>query len=160
MFDVNQFLSGSTDAPMATRPEKPKEGTYLARVSQVENPDEVGTKWIQPPEGNRTWIKLSIPFDVYDPTLLESMGRKQPIKVWSDWRLDIDENSGGAATGAGKNIDLGRLRAALGQNSPGVPWTFNQLFGAGPVKVKIVHQTNKQNPDDPFVKIVRVEPAV
>lgn len=152
-FDINEFLGSSVNAPMATRPERPEPGTYLARIANVESADDIAKKWIKPPEGGRTWIKFEVPFDIIDEALLAKLGRTKPFRVSSDWRLDVVEGTSTPATGNGKNIDLGRLRAALGQNTPGQPWSFSQLPGAGPVKVTIVHQANKQNPDDPFVKV-------
>lgn len=158
-FNVNAFLSATTDAPMSTQPMKAPAGKYRARVANPESPDDVATKWFQAPSGARTWWKLAIPFEIIDETLLASMNRKQPLRVVSDWTLDIDSATNAPTTAPGKNIDLGRLRAALGQNAPGVPWSFSQLFGAGPVMVEIVHRKNPKDESDPFVNVKRVEPA-
>ena len=98
-----------------------------------------------------------MPFDIFDEALLNSLGRKQPIRVVSDWRLDVD--AGRAASGPGKNIQLGRLRAALGQNTLGAAWSFAMLAGAGPLKVQVTHQPNQKDPSDPYVKVKSVSPV-
>lgn len=158
-FDVNAFLNAEVDEPMATQVEKPPEGDWLARIAKISGPDEIATKWVKGPEGGRTWTKIAIPFELFDPELLTKMGRKNPIRVTSDWELEVDSATSRALTGPGKNVQLGRLRAALGQNIAGQPWSFSQLPGAGPVKVTIKHRKNPQNPDDPFVNVTKVSPA-
>lgn len=153
-FDINAFLATSTSEPMATRPAIVPAGEYTARVADVESPDEIATKWIVAPRGNQTWPKLAIPFVLVDEALKATLGRTN-VRVTSDFRLDVD-SANRFETGNGKNVDLGRLRAALGQNIPGQAWTFSMLPGAGPVRVEVVHQPNKTDPDNPYVRVRRV----
>jgi uncharacterized phage protein gp47/JayE len=49
--------------------------------------------------------------------------------------------------GPGKNIGLNKLRAALGQNKKGQKWNYKMLDGAGPVKVMVVNNPDRQSPD-------------
>ena len=58
--------------------------------------------------------------------------------VYKPVNLDVSDD-GGIATGKNKNIELGRVRKAVGQNADG-PWNITQLRGAGPVLVKVVHR--------------------
>ncbi len=158
-FDINAFLDAELTEPMATQPERPPEGEWLARIATVSSPDEIKTKWIKGPEGARTWTKLAVPFELIDEELLRKLNRKNPIRVTSDWELDVDSATSRPITGPGKNVALGRLRAALGQNVPGQPWNFMKLPGAGPLKVTIKHRKNPDNPDDPYVNVTKVSPV-
>ena len=64
------------------------------------------------------------------------MGRDKVV-VSKQIILDVTPN-GAIDTGKNKNIELGRLRAAAGQND-GQPWSVGHLRGAGPMMVKVVH---------------------
>ena len=64
------------------------------------------------------------------------MGRDKVV-VFKQFILDIDEN-GALDTGKNKNIDLGRVQTAVGQQND-KPWSISKLRGAGPVMVKVVH---------------------
>jgi hypothetical protein len=48
---------------------------------------------------------------------------------------------------AGKNVDLNRLRAAVGQNEKGKPWNIMMLKGAGPLKVTTGLRADKNSAD-------------
>ncbi len=158
-FDINDFMQGQVAEPMATAPENVPEGTFKARIAEIESPDEIATKWIMAPRGNMTWPKLTIPFVILDEAVMKQMGRTKPPVVRSDFRLDVVEGGSSLLTGPGKNVDLGKLRAALGLNQPGVPFTWTQLPGAGPVMVTVKHQENAREPGNPYVKVVRVAPC-
>ena len=58
--------------------------------------------------------------------------------------------------GSNKNVKLGRLREALGQNKNGQAWSFGMLKGAGPIKVSI--EPDKKNPED-YSRVVKVASA-
>lgn len=71
------------------------------------------------------------------------LGDRQPQIGYDMW---LDTNEAGALEfGANKNVALGRLREALGQNRSGEPWSFKMLKGAGPLRVTI--EPDKKNPD-------------
>ena len=56
--------------------------------------------------------------------------------------LDIG-GDGGLDFGPNKNVNLGKVRDAVGQNAAGA-WGPVQLRGAGPVMVKVTHNTFKR----------------
>ena len=58
--------------------------------------------------------------------------------------------------GKGKNVALGRLREALGQNTPGKPWSFGMLVGQV-AKVAVKHRITDAG--DTFAEVKRVLPA-
>lgn len=47
--------------------------------------------------------------------------------------------------GTNKNVELGRLREALGQNT-GKPWSPQDLIGAGPITIKVGHRVDSNDP--------------
>lgn len=83
--------------------------------------------------------------------VVEETGREEPMVRQTIW-LDVTEN--GLDNGKGKNVQLGKLREALGQNDASKPWGFGNLLGCVAV-VKVVHTAGK---DDGTIeaKVVRV----
>lgn len=53
------------------------------------------------------------------------------LEITEDGYLDFGPN---------KNLALGQVRAALGQNNPGETWSFNYLRGAGPLAWIVKHE--------------------
>jgi len=67
------------------------------------------------------------------------MDQAEPRARQTVW-LDVDE-SGGLDFGRGKNVQLGRLRAAVNQNNAGEPWQPNMLLGQT-ARCTIKHRLN------------------
>jgi len=100
--------------------------------------------------------KESVVLDVYHKLvgvdeLCEAMGMEQLMVIQGIF-LDIDTN-GAIALGPNKNVKLGRLREAVGQNSGG-PWNFAMLKGAGPIKISVSIKPDK---DDDTILYNRVD---
>ena len=57
--------------------------------------------------------------------------------------LDLTE-SGSLDFGKGRNVGLGRLRDALGQNETGKPWQPGMMVG-GVAKIKVTHSIDKRD---------------
>lgn len=124
-FDPTQFLSQTITEANETRFTPIPEGEYLASISKL---------------GMRTLDKtgaviLDITWDILDENLKATLGLDKP-QVRQSCFLDLDAN-GKIASGQNKNVDLGRVRDALGQNNAGQPWGPMMLNGAGPAKLKI-----------------------
>ena len=64
--------------------------------------------------------------------------------------LDMDEN-GDLELGKGKNVDLGRLREALGQNTGG-NWSPSQLVGSSAT----IHVSNRLYEGKTYADVERV----
>lgn len=136
-FDLDSFMNATVDAPMETSFPVCPEGEWPfifdgdPKMLEVKN-----IKGISKNTGN--------PYDFHQMELVAlcqsdkvkaDMGRD---KVLVRLRVNLDfDPSGRLATGVGKNIILGQVRDALGQNTPG--WSPRQLLGAGPFIGRVKH---------------------
>lgn len=137
-FDPDAFLNEQVDGAMSTSQAPIPEGEYLAVVSS-------GDKAVVPRQAKNSVI-LDVLWEIQDAQLAEQLGRDR-ITVRQSIFLDVTEH-GTVDRSKGKNVALGKLRAALGQNDPSRPWSFGMLKGAGPAKIRV---TQRQNQDDPDV---------
>ena len=112
MFDPDAFAQTTIDTPMSTRYEPIPEIEYQAVVGEA--------KPKSTPNGNAL-IEVRWELDAPDDDRAHNKRVKQTI-----W-LDIDQN-GMLDCSKGKNVPLGRLREALGQNVG--TWNPSMLVGA------------------------------
>ncbi len=63
--------------------------------------------------------------------------------IFRTW-LQISEQ-GWLDFGPNKNLSLGQIREALGQNIPGQKWNFSHLKGAGPIAFTVKHREWEKN---------------
>ncbi len=146
-FDADAFMNSNVDAPMQTQMQKVPEGEYQAMIDNFENASAIRT--VETKNGPKQ--VMTVPFVIQDVNLQQKMKRDRIVHREDFW-LDFDEN-GRLATGPDSNINLGRLRAALGQNAPGQPWGPNMLKGAGPLMIVVKHKPNPQDSENPYVNI-------
>lgn len=72
-------------------------------------------------------VKLTVIWSCNAPAVVEKTGREDNTVRQNVW---LDLNEGGMLDlGRGKNVGLGKLRAALGQNDPTEPWSFGHIVG-------------------------------
>jgi hypothetical protein len=71
--------------------------------------------------------------------------------------LDFTE-SGALDLGTGKNITLGQIRAACGQNDPSRPWSIKSLVGQV-VNGEVYHRQDKKNPENFYPEVRNLLPA-
>lgn len=131
-FDPDLFMSQEVEQEMETKYTPVPDGDYISTIDEKIELKEVNGSPV---------IDLYHVIDA--PELAESMGMER-ISVKQSLFLDID--SGGAlAFGANKNVKLGKLREALGQNNPGQGWNINMLAGAGPLRIKVGSRPDKND---------------
>jgi hypothetical protein len=118
MFDPDEFLNQSVEGSLDTRTIPVPEGEFPAVVSSLSS-RVVGPE--SKPVLDLTW-KIQDSEEVARATGRDVNTVRQTI-----W-LDISE-AGGLDMSKGKNVQLGRVRDAVGQNGPG-PWSAVQLEGA------------------------------
>lgn len=138
-FDPDSFLNEQVDGALATSFEPIPEGEYPAVVSS-------GDKAFSVRQTEKGTVILDVLWEIQDHELMESLGRN-PLTVRQSLFLDMTPY-GTLDRGKSKNVGLGRLRAALGQNDPNKPWTFGSLKGAGPALIKV---GQRLNPNDESV---------
>lgn len=140
-FDPDVFMQTTVDQPLETEFKLCPEGEFPAMIgdfdstafSQIDFEYKKGDRAGQP----GTMTKFDCPFIINDDTAKQALGRDNVI-VTKQMILDIDPATKGLDFGPNKNVPLGQVRDAVGQNNPG-PWAPGQLRGAGPVIVQVKH---------------------
>lgn len=156
MFNPKEFLQQTVNAPMATKITPAPEGEWVAVIStKVPIEEWFGeAKWKdKSTHQEKTQPTAKIPFEITDERAKELV-KRQTLLVTYDMFLDLLPN-GHLDTGEDKNVRLGALRDALSQNND-PNWSWQSLWGAGPLVVKIVHSKDEKRPDEVFAKISRV----
>jgi len=148
-FDASAFLNQTVSGPLSTTITACPEGEWTAKVSDGDN--FINFREVNTKNGPRAICEIN--YEILDDGVKSQLGRDRVYARQTIW-LDTT-SSGGIDTGEGKNVDLGRLRAALGQND-GSPWTFNSLKGAGPLVVRVSQRSDTNNPENKYADVVRV----
>jgi len=138
MFDVNAFVNQTynqaTSSDYALIPE-----ANDVRMMTGSGPLE---KWFRTFTANDVqYVTLEVPMIILDEAIKTEMARDTVMSRYKMF-LDFDE-TGNLDFGKGRNVKLGQLREALGQNDPGAPWSPAMLADAGPLLGKIVHTSGK-----------------
>lgn len=139
-FDADTFLQSQITDALDTKRIPVPVGEYTASIKSVGGREGKSKK-------GDTFTMMSIVWEVDDPTgeVAKATGRDKSITTTQDIFLDLNP-SGGIATGTGKNIGLGRLREAVGQNTKGEPWSPTMLIGAV-AKIKVDHRPDSNDPE-------------
>ena len=130
--DPDVFMQTAVTGASSTRVEQADPGEYTAVVDELEFNTFPGRK-----DPSRTFSKLRVKWSLDDAALKEKLGRNK-ITVSQDMFLDVTD-SGILDMREGKNVSLGRLREAVGQNAADRPWAPNMLVGAV-AKVRVEHE--------------------
>lgn len=125
-FDPDNFLSTDVAGANSTEYTPVPEGEYPAII-----------KGIKPRVTDSGRTIADVTWGIQDDKAAEVTGMKEP-SVRQSIFLDIDDN-GTLSLAKGKNVQLGKLRAAVGQNDPSKPWNFRMLEGQM-AKVLVKHR--------------------
>jgi hypothetical protein len=140
-FDPEQFMRQVVDAPLETEFTMVPQGEYLAAIDDFDRDaiEPIDFTYKRGPNAGSPgrMFKLTLPFIINDEAVKRELGRDKVV-VTKQIILDVDDKDG-LAVGTNKNIELGRIRDAVGQNKNGAPWSILDLRGAGPVMVKVAH---------------------
>lgn len=139
-FDPDAFIQTVVTEPNDTVIEPVPIGEYHAIIKDFTIHKDRQTKAGEP------IYPMDVIWSIQNPEIKERLGRNEVTSRQSIF-LDITAN-GALDMGKGKNVGLGRLREAIGMNSG--PFSFASLKGAGPAKVSIKHDPDKNDP-----KIIR-----
>ena len=151
-FDPDAFMNATVDAPLATNLQGVPEGEYTAVIGDFDSSAFRSVTVTNKTTGlSQDRPVLEVPFVIQDDALKAKLGREQITHRETFW-LDIDAN-GKLDTGPDKNVRLGQLRNALGQNAAGTPWAPSMLRNMGPVRIVIKTTSDKRDPDKKYTNI-------
>lgn len=141
-FNADSFLNQTVEAKLDTRRIPHPEGDWdEGQITKIEFKDGSNK------ETGKVWVRMSCTVQNTDPQVKDDMkltGDQMPQVRWEEF-LDITEE-GSLDVSDGKNIKLGKLRQACGQNNDD-EWSINDLKGAT-LGFRVKHQFN--NDGDPY----------
>lgn len=138
----------NADAFMATEVEQELE-TEFTPIPERDYPALV--KEVKPSVTPNGSPKMDIHWIIDDQSVRDLLGHDEPIAKQNVW---LDFNAAGALEfGKNKNIGLGKLREALGQND-GKPWKPTDLLGKV-ATVSVKHRLGEEGGIFAYVSAVR-----
>ena len=148
LFDPNTFLEQTVTGAMDTKYPVIPAGEYPAisksiAARKMQNKD--------PTKG--AYTVLDIVWSIDDAGVKEATKLETPTCRQSVF-LDLDAE-GKLDTSETKNVQLGRLREALGLNKPEDVFSFSQLVGQ-PALVRIEHSPNPTDAENPYSNVTKV----
>lgn len=139
MFNASQFLQSTFNEANSTQIKPAPEGDYVGQIQPItEDSFKSGTSQ----KGNN-WARLDLNVVVEGNPEIKAATGLDKKTIRAGVMLDLTP-SGGLDFSEGRNITLGRLRAAVGLNQPGAPFSFAAL-GGKLVKISVKHRAD---PDD------------
>lgn len=144
VFDPDSFLETSTEGAMDTQYKPIPVGEYAAVIEDIKLQSFPGK------DGEERHV-LNVIYNIIDSDLLAELERDKVTVRQSIW-LDLTP-TGAFDLGPGKNVGLGKLRAAVGQNHGS--WAPRMLKGAGPLLVNVGHRPAK-NSDEIYAEVKSV----
>lgn len=101
----------------------------------------------------KDWSFLDVTYQLDDPAVKAELGRDK-VQLTQGISLDFTPDHG-LDFSKGRNVNLGRLRDAVGLNVPGQPFSFGMLVGK-PVKIVVGHTPSTRpgaQPGDVFENV-------
>lgn len=149
IFDPDTFLTSSIDSANDTAVQPLSPGEYSAQIEDLKFREVTGR------DGDPRYI-LDVIYDVLDDSAKKELGRDK-ITVRQTLWLDIT-SQGQLDAGKGKNVGLGRLRAAAGMNDAGKPFSPVNLKGSV-VKVQTTLRADNRDPSIQYAEVKSVGQA-
>jgi hypothetical protein len=150
-FNPEDFMNQTVDQPLDFERTMVPEGEFKGSVGDFTSEafETITFTYKRGPNAGQEGAmhKFTCPIIIDDPQVAAKMQQETP-RVYMNCTLDFDDQ-GKLEFGPNKNIDLGKLRHAVGQNNAG-PWSISMLRGAGPFMVKIQHRTGKRKDGTEF----------
>lgn|SRR3990167_2180567 len=97
---------------------------------------------------------LNVTFEIHDENLRKQLGMEH-VRVNMNLWLDLTE-TGAIEVGPNKNVKLGKLREALGQNQSGQAWSPLMMKGKGPVVILVSQRKDENDPEVVYNDVKRV----
>ena len=139
-FDPNSFLEANYTEANDTKLVPVPEGTYNAI------PEKVGIRTGVIKKGDRAgeaFVTLDITWEIDDEALRQHLDRSK-VTINQGVMLDIAADGKSLDFSKGKNITLGKVREALGLNTPGQPFSCQMIPGK-PAKIQVKHRLDGED---------------
>lgn len=150
-FDPELFLQTQTEDASSTEFTPFPMGEWPAMVKDVK------ARVIEGKDGGPSRPVLDVTYFSDHAEVKEALGRDDGGQVRQSIWLDMTD-AGTLDMGKGKNVSLGRLREAVGQNRPGQPWNPLMLIGS-PVIITVTHTPSKTGDGSVFANVASVAAA-
>lgn len=152
-FDPATFMNQTVDQPIADDYVLCPEGEYQAIVDDFDETVFRTNEFVYSKGPNAglpgEMTTFECPWVIQDDRVKLALGRDKVV-VTEPIILDFDSN-GALDHGPNKNVKLGQLRTAVGQNSAGA-WSISNLKNAGPSMVRVVHREITRKDKSKFKK--------
>ncbi len=145
VFDPDAFMQSSTDSAMDTVLTPVPHGD---RKGQVDN-----IKVRQNEKDGEVYTIMDVSWHILDEESKKATGLEKPVCRQSVF-LDLTPE-GALDNGKGTNIQLGRLREAVGQNSKGKKWSPSMLVSA----LALCHIDPDKNDPENYSRVTKVAKA-
>jgi len=158
-FDPDAFMQETVDQPLSTERTLVPAGEYKMQIDDFDSKAFQAIPFKDKLTGeDREFHKFGCPCVILDDKVAQDLGMLKVV-VFKNCNLDFDD-TGKLAWGPNKNIDLGQLRNAVGQNVPNTVWAPGNLRGAGPFMGKVEHRRGKRKDGSDFeiAEVTRVAP--
>jgi hypothetical protein len=149
-FNAEAFMGQTTTSAMETSIKPISEGVHPGQVTKLE------IRHLDPTDRNPNGsYVLDVTWEVLSEVAKKDTGLDHPTARQGIF-LDVNAQ-GGLDSGPAKNVQLGRLREAVGQNKAGKSWSFNHLMGAT-ADLLIAHRADKNDPETTYAEVKKVAP--
>ena len=148
-FDEATFLNSTVEAAFDTQRLLVHKGAYPGLIVEVKPRQNAGQK-----DPSKMYTSLDFQVDLQLPADVQaSAGFESPV-VRRRYSIMVDMNDSGTGLdfGKGKNVGLGQLREAVGQNEPSKPWSPVMLLSQGALW-EVKHEMYKERQVDNIVGV-------
>lgn len=150
MFNADEFVQVQYQDSTSTHRIPVEAAEYLATIHKV------AAKEITIGKGERAGQKaiiLDVIYKIDDAAQQEKTGRN-PLLITQGIFLDTTER-GGLDFGKGRNVRLGRLREAAGQNAEGQSWSPGMLLGTA-LRVQVTQRIDGEDVYEDIGKVTKI----
>jgi hypothetical protein len=136
MFDIASFQNSSITGAMDTRRSVYPEGEYVLQIAADDKAVQIqgGMSAAKDDKPARPWARCTLKCRVVkcpETTSMDELAKLmgQPVDelyIYYGIMLDINDN-GKLDGGPNRNVKLGAIRAAVGQNDGNIPWHYEML---------------------------------
>lgn len=148
VFDPELFLQTEVDEASSTEYIPFPEGDWPAYIKELK------CRLVDGKDGGESRPVMDVIYGCEAPEVLETMGRTEAVPIRQSHWLEITP-TGALDMGKGKNVSLGRLREAIGQNEAGKAWNPLSMVGC-PVVVTVTHSASGRADGQVYANVTAV----